>query len=206
MQLSLLHMYTCKHTNLLIWWWTLFYEWYIYVEDVFAQFIFRFTRDACFRVIPTNFFLFFLCFCLLSYSFSRSTHSGWKITKLFMQKIFYCIFGCFCFVSLHRQYNHYHHSLLLYTSAHLFQYTLSQSLCTLYNLTDCAYANMQFRFIFRDFYFKQPVVRTRRTKRRKEDWITRTHTRLLSVYGFWSFVFTLPHHHLCMFMGLCFFF
>lgn len=101
------------------------------------------------RMLSRNTSDFFFPYC-------RSTHSGWKIGKLFMQKIFFSvIFGVFVPFSstattirpaFSSTYSLIHSSFV------------SQAVCTLYNLTDCAYANIQFRFVFKGFYFEKLVL------------------------------------------------
>lgn len=118
---------------------TILYEWYIYVEDVFVQSIFRFTRDACFRVIRAQLFFAFFHFSFLH---ALSFNALWmrKLGNFSSRRFFcYCILVfLFCFfpspLPLPRN-----HSLLVYLLHYCFPILcLSHVVYAVYNLTDCA--------------------------------------------------------------------
>lgn len=117
--------------------------------------------------------------------------------ETFHAEDFLLCFSVFVPISFHRKRQPFSLSLLLTHS--LFRYCVSQSLCTLYNLTDCAYANMQFRFIFRGFYFKQIVKSEKRKK------VESPHYWVYMVFELLCL-----HHHIiitcvCVCVCLCFF-
>lgn len=134
-----------KFTDLVLWW-TLFHEWYIYVEDVFVQFILGFTRDACFRVIRAIFFFLTVVQLIVD----------GKLGNFSCRRFFFSvIFGVFVpFSSTATTIRPAFSS----TYSLIHSCFVSQAVCTLYNLTDCAYANIQFRFVFKGFYFEKLVL------------------------------------------------